>query len=210
MQIDPKKLKKAIQKAQEKIEIIRNITEKGVRERVRKELAKAGRGLSSASEDELVEMVYQKIARSLTSYNPERSNNPFSWFMTIVDHSIIDYLRTNPVSVGSFQESKREDREPFEPLDTDSLTPTSTHRQIEAHKILVEALARVKNPKEREILILTALWPDLSYKEIIKITHHPNEAAARMCKFRALKRMRKILIQLGYGWKMFGEAFRTE
>lgn len=206
--IDGEELKRRLIKTEETFEGVRLLTEEFIRQRISQ-----FRNWSPTEVDEIAEKVFQKIRRALSSYDPKRGNNPFSWFMTIVDHAIIDYYRAHKIPIESLSEPKQipeeEIKEPYEPPDLDSQTPTAAYRQKRAHTILIEAMSRMEI-KEREMLLLITLFPELTYKEIMKITGHPSEAAAKECKYRMAKKMREVLKEMGFGWGMFGEVSRPE
>ncbi|MEO0116602.1 MAG: RNA polymerase sigma factor [candidate division WOR-3 bacterium] len=203
----------ALRRVREESELIQNfenlraLTENLIRERINR-----FHNWSETEVEEIMEKVFQKIGKALPSYEPEKAKNPFSWLMTIVDHAIIDYCRTHKIKIESLSKlvwTEEGVKEPYEPPDFNSPTPSEAYRQKRAHEILIEAMSRM-SIKEREILLLITLFPDLSYKEIIKITGHPTEAAAKECKYRMAKKMREILAEMGYGWEMFGEVFRPD
>ncbi len=188
-------------------ENLRALTENFIRERISR---KQTRESNPVEEDEIIEKVFEKIGKALPSYDPKRANNPFSWYMTIVDHAIIDYYRTHKIPIEPLSEPKPIlEEEAYELPDLNSETPASAYRQKRAHDILIKAMSRMEI-REREMLLLITLFPELSYREIMEITGHPSETAAKMCKCRMTKKMREILKDMGFGWKMFGEMFRPE
>jgi len=207
--ISGEELKNRLIQAQKALEDIRSLTEKFIRHRIREY-----RQWTSTEEDEIVEKVFQQVGRALSSYDRDRAANPFSWYMTVVDNRVKDYCRAHKIPVESLSQPRQigdeEDLEPPEPPDLESRTPSSAHRQLEAHKILIEAMSRLSSPREREMLLLVTLFPELPYEEIIKITGHPTVNAAKELRYRTMKEMRAILADMGYGWEMFGEVFRPE
>ncbi|MEO0080955.1 MAG: sigma-70 family RNA polymerase sigma factor [candidate division WOR-3 bacterium] len=210
-QIDGEQLKAALVQAQESLEGIRTLTEAFIRHRIREY-----RQGESIEEDDITEKVFQQLARALCSYDKDRAANPFAWFMTVVDHRIIDYCRQHKIPIASLDEPRqsrdqdKEEREPSEPADTVSPTPSSMHRQMEAHEVLIEAMSRLSSPARREMLLIVTLFPELSYEEIVKITHHVSVDAAKECKSRTMKEMRKHLADMGYDPAMFGALLRGE
>lgn len=206
--INADQLEEKLINAAQTFEEVRRLTEEFVRQRI-KQFGNWG----PAEVDEITEKVYQRVIRALTSYEPERAQQPFSWFMTVVDHAIIDYCRTHKTTTVSLSEPKQipdeERKEPYEPPDLNTPTPSAAYRQKRASEIILEAMSRMR-AKEREMLLIITLFPELSYKEIARITGHKSEAAAKECKYRMTKKMRELLKKMGYGWKMFGEVFKPE
>jgi RNA polymerase sigma factor (sigma-70 family) len=207
--IDGERLKEAMVRAQESFEGIRSLTEDFIRDRIREYGQNA-----ALEENEITEKVFQQLGRALCSYDKDRAENPFSWFMTVVDHRIIDYCRTHKVPMESLDEprhtSDQEEQEPQEHPDTSSQTPNAAHRQLKDHEILMEAMSKLASSSRREMLLLVTFFPHLSYKEIATVTRQQSEDAAKQLKYNTMKEMREILGQMGYGWEMFGEMFRME
>jgi len=207
--VDGEELKKTLVQTQESLEAIRALTEEFIRHRIRE----YGRNVA-ADEDDVTELVFQQLARALCSYDKSRADNPFSWFMTVADHRIIDYCRAHKIPVQSLDEprlaSAQDRSEPREYADTSSPTPKAAHRQLKDHEVLVKAMSKLSSQGRREILLLITLFPELSYREIMPITKQPSEDAVKQLKYNTVKEMRQILGQMGYGWEMFGEMFRAE
>ncbi len=184
---------------------IRAPTEQFIRQRIRKH-----HNLANSEEDEIVEIAYQRVARAIPTYDPLCTQNPFSWLMTIVDHCVIDYLRAqHRIIKHQHRKNNNNNNEGHETCDTRTPTPEEAYQIKRAHKIIIDALPKLL-PDEREILLLISLFPDLSYREIIKITGHKTQSSAKQCKYRMAKKMRKILAEMGYRWEMFGEAFKVQ
>ncbi|GEM_PF-2479641 len=186
---------------------IRTPTEQFIRQRIRQRHI-----LTNSELDELVENVYQRIARAIPTYDPLCAQNPFSWLMTIVDHCTVDYLRAHRRTVkypGRNRKKNNNDTTEYEPYDPDTPTPEESYQIKRAHKILIDALPKLL-PDEREMLLIISLFPDMNYREIINITGHKTQSAAKQCKYRMAKKMRQILADMGYRWEMFGEAFKIK
>ena len=207
--VNGEELKKALVQTQESLEAIRALTEEFIRHRIRE----YGRNVA-ADEDAVTALVFQQLAKALCSYDKSRADNPFSWFMTVADHRVIDYCRAHKIPVQSLDEprqaSDQNEQEPQEHPDMSSQTPAAAHRQARDHEILVEAMSKLSSPSRREMLLLVVCFPELSSREIATVTRQTSEDAAKQLKYNTMKEMREILAGMGYGWEMFGEMFRMD
>lgn len=211
MRLDGDELKEALEKAQQALDGVRALAEPFVRSRLQQV-----REWSSVEEDEVVEKVFQQIGRAITTYDPQRLQNPFSWFATVVDHYLIDYCRTHRITVDSLDrpavgvKADGDEQVAEEPPDRDSLLPSQDYEIGEARSILVRAMSRLSSPNRRAMLLFVTFYPELTHAQIAKAMGGLSENAAKQLKYNTMKEMRKILTEMGYSWKMFGEAFAPD
>lgn len=184
--IDNEKLLRAILLSQRVVEKVRELTEPAVRVRVGDRLR-----LEPGELDRFVEEIYAKMPRALGTFDRRRSTNAFAWFMTIVDHAIVDYARKHgSVDVSSITESE-------ESIDDGRLPPDAEFERRRVFDVLALALARMP-PEKREILLAVAAFPFDHYDKIMKIKGIKTVTAAREAKLRAATELRRIVAELGY------------
>ncbi|MEO0073822.1 MAG: hypothetical protein ABIK43_04090 [candidate division WOR-3 bacterium] len=129
-----------------------------------------------------------------------------------MDHFVIDYCRTHRIPVDSLDRpavgTKTDgDEQAEEPPDSDSMVPPEHHAVSEARSILVQAMARLSSTRRLTMLLFVTFYPELTYAEIGRIMRI-TEDAAKQLKYNTMNEMRAILQEMGYSWKMFGDAFK--
>jgi len=187
MPLDTEQLMSRLMTAQQSFEFLWVFLEELVHERIRRYPN------LTQEEDDVAEAIRRNLARAICLYDPSRGTNPFSWLVTVIDHSIIDYGRRH--------------RDVFtRPQHAESAE--QTHERNQAHEILMEALTKMSSSRHREMLLLFCFFPDRSYETIAKIMGLTNADAAKQLKYHALKEMRTILVEMECGFEMFGAMFK--
>jgi RNA polymerase sigma factor (sigma-70 family) len=179
---------------QRQFEELRARTEPYVRARVARNA-----GPSRADEDDIVETAFEQIWRAIPSFDPSRGGKPVSWFMTVVDHAVAGYFRkTKKFRPVALFEQMPDDRPKASALED---------KRQEAFAALCGALSRLE-PAWRDILLLTAMYPDMDYSELAKAVGAPNVQAARQLKYRAVIGIRRILKEMGVGYDILALIYR--
>jgi len=175
-------------------EELRARTESHVRARVAKRT-----DVDPGEKERIVGAVYQQIWKAIYGFDPARTRKPVSWFMTVVDHAIVDH----------FRRTKKTRTQPTTEEIVDDRTRDSglaSERRL-GFALLCQALAQLE-PSWRDILLLTAMYPDMTYEEIAEATGEPNVQAARQLKYRAIMGIRKVLKKMGVGHGILGLLYR--
>ncbi len=185
--LDPEELTRAILTTQRSLEDLRRLSEDFVRARIARRYR-----LDPGETDVLLDKVYCKVASALSVYNVGKPKRTFAWFMTVVDHAVIDQLRAGKFRLESVDRI-------LEP--PDEATPVSdvAEEKKRIYAALRDALSRVQSPKRREMLMHIALRGNLDAEDLARTMNLPSVEAARQLKYHALLEIRRILAGLGCG-----------
>jgi DNA-directed RNA polymerase specialized sigma24 family protein len=185
--ISPEELASAILTAQRSLEELRRLSEGFIRARVTRRYR-----LDPGETDVLLDKVYGKIVSALYEYNVGKPKRTFAWFMTVVDHAVIDQLRAGKFRLESVDRV-------LEPTDESVPTSDVAEEKKRIYAALRDALSRVQSPKRREMLMHIALRGNLDAEDLARTMNLPSVEAARQLKYHALLEIRRILAGLGCG-----------
>jgi DNA-directed RNA polymerase specialized sigma24 family protein len=148
----------------------------------------------------LIEFVHRKIWDGLCTYNPGKGVSFMTWLHSVVDSAMIDYRRrsglveTVPIDDSLVSNGKPE--------------PAVEHERRAESAALCAALSKLSSPRRREILLLLAVFPNISNQDIVRIMRLPNLRSARQLKYCALKEIRIILAVMRKASDAFGTLLR--
>lgn len=190
---DNNALARDIANLQQRFEELRTWTEPYVRARIAKRV-----GVDQRETEEMLAQVYEQIWRAIRSFDPARVASRL-WFMTVVDHAIAGYFRKTK----KLKTEALSDEIPDERLRDMELV---LERQ-RGFTLLWQALSRLK-PAWRDILLLTAMYPEMEYEDIATAMNVPSIQAARQLKYRAIMGIREVLRQMGVGHDVLSLLYR--
>lgn len=201
-EIDSEKLLNALIAAAQAQEPVRDLTEKFIKYRIQQKS-----DLDPGELEALVEKIYRHMFGAVGEFKTEKAKeakSAFSWFMTCVDHAVIDCARRKK---GPHPQSLL-GPEGEEPPDNTHLSPEAAHEHVSALEDLCTAFSRLTADWERVILLLPEFLGDIDYPKITQIMGLPSIGDARVRMFRAREHMRTILAELGWDPARIEATFR--
>jgi DNA-directed RNA polymerase specialized sigma24 family protein len=192
--VDPKDLQTAIRETQEALERLRGSTEEFIKKRIGDRL-----DVDPGERDVVLDRVFQRILPALTTFDQQRCRSPFSWFMTVVDHAVVDYARCHRGTIEPLEEVD-------EPADEHALPPDVEHEKRKAFETLCVVLGSLPSARSREVLLWFAFAPRASYESIARAMRLESADAAKELKYRALKDLRAEFKRRGIGRDLLAAA----
>lgn len=143
--------------------------------------------VKSDDAEDLVETVFLKVWEKLHQYQPKKNRSFSSWIFRITHNLVVDYYRSSKERL-------------VEELSVQIPDPDRQHNPIRIvqggldNEILKKALAKMK--KEYRDIVIYKFMNELSNREIAEILDK-SEGSLRILQFRALKALKKELLDLG-------------
>lgn len=134
---------------------------------------------------DLTETVFLKVWDNIRKYQKKKGASFSAWIFTIARNLLIDHYRNHKefTELTNLEPDKKQDNQPI----------FNTERVL-SRDYLKKALGKLKESYS-EIVVL-AFLNDLSNEEIAYLLNK-NEGTVRVLKFRALKELKKILLEMG-------------
>ena len=147
--------------------------------------------VNQADVEDVVENIFLKIWENVRKYRQQKNTHFSSWIFRIAHNMVIDYYRSNKVHE-------------YDELDLNLVDHDREHNPIRKtqdslnQRDLKAALTKVKK-QYRDILIYKFI-NELSNKEVSQILKK-SEGSLRILQFRALRALKKELIEMGISYK---------
>jgi RNA polymerase sigma-70 factor, ECF subfamily len=147
--------------------------------------------VNQADVEDVVENIFLKIWENVRKYRRQKNTRFSSWIFRIAHNMVIDYYRSNKVHE-------------YDELDLNLVDHNREHNPIRKtqdslnQRDLKAALTKVKK-QYRDILIYKFI-NEFSNKEISQILKK-SEGSLRILQFRALRALKKELIEMGISYK---------
>lgn len=142
--------------------------------------------VKSVDAEDLVETVFLKVWENIRQYKP-RKKSFSAWMFRIAHNLVVDYYRS---SKGNFIEELT----PQLPDQSREHNPIRVTQGVLDQDLLKEAIRKLK--KQYQEIIIYKFINDLSSKEIADILKK-SEGSLRILQFRALKALKRELIDMG-------------